>query len=124
MVAFPPGQLPRLAQGTPAAALVEAVLNEDARLPAQPLQAYLSLLHQVGRHWPQVNDARAVADAEASCNDLSRHQSASQVEVSLEKHSLTAFQSDLVQIYSAKYVCPRYEQQATTNLRSSILEGG
>jgi hypothetical protein len=31
------------------------------------------------------------------------------VERSLEKHSLTAFQSDLVEIYSAKYVRPRYE---------------
>ena len=45
----------------------------------------------------------------------------SQVEASLEKHSLTEFQSDLVEIYSAKYLCPQYEQRATDNLRSSIL---
>jgi hypothetical protein len=124
LVAFPAGQLPRLAQGAPAAALAEAVLYENAHLPSRPLQAYLTLLHQVGRHWPDVHDASAVADAEVSCNDLSRHQSAPQVEGSLEKHSLTAFQSDLVEIYSAKNVCPQYEQQATTNLRSSILRGG
>jgi hypothetical protein len=43
------------------------------------------------------------------------------VEASLEKHSLTEFQSDLVEIYSAKYLCPQYEQRATDNLRSSIL---
>jgi hypothetical protein len=116
--------LPRLAEGAPAAALAEAVLYENAHLPSQPLRAYLTLLHQVGRHWPHVNDASAVADAGVSCNDLSRHQSAPQVESSLQKRSLTEFQSDLVEIYSAKYVCPQYEQQATTNLRSSILGGG
>ena len=47
-----PGRLPRLAQGAPAAALAEAALYENAHLPSQPRQAYLTLLHQVGRHWP------------------------------------------------------------------------
>lgn len=124
LVAFPRGRLPRLAQGAPAAALAEAALYEEAVLPSQPSQAYLFLLHQVGRHWPHVNDAAAVADAALSCKDLWQHRSATQVEGSLEKRSLTEFQSDLVEIYSAKYLCPRDEPRATTNLRSSILGGG
>jgi hypothetical protein len=70
-----------------------------------------------------VNDPAAVADAELSCHDLAHRQNALQMEASLEKHSLTEFQSDLVEIYSAKYLCPRYEQRATVNLRSSILGG-
>ena len=77
-------------------------------------EAYLALLHQAGRHWPQVNDASGVADAEASCNDLPTPECFTGG-ASLEKHSLTAFRSDLVEIYSGEYVCPRYEQQATTN---------
>jgi len=124
LVAFPRGRLPRLAQGAPAAALAEAALYEEAVLPSQPSQAYLFLLHQVGRHWPHVNDAAAVADAALSCKDLWQHRSATQVEGSLEKRSLTEFQSDLVEIYSAKYLCPQYEQRAETNLRSSILGAG
>jgi Glycosyl hydrolases family 43 len=124
LVAFPPGRLPRLAQGAPAAALAEAALYEEAVLPSRPSQAYLFLLHQVGRHWPHVHDAAAVADATASCKDLAQHQSGPQVEGSLEKRSLTEFQSDLVEIYSAKYICPQYEQRAETNLRSSILGAG
>src|SRR5208282_4835064 len=55
LIAFPRGGLPRLAHGAPAAALAEAVLYENARLPSPPRQAYLTLLHQVGRHWPIVN---------------------------------------------------------------------
>ena len=70
-----------------------------------------------------MNDAAAVADAELSCRDLAQRQNAPQVEASLEKHSLTEFQADLVEIYSAKYLCPQYEQRATANLRSSILGG-
>jgi hypothetical protein len=123
LVAFPPGRLPRIAQGAPAAALAEAALYENAHLPSQPRQAYLTLLHQVGRHWPKVNDLAAVADAAVSCHDLARRQNAPQVEASLETQSLTEFQSDLVEIYSAKYLCPQYEQRATVNLRSSILGG-
>jgi hypothetical protein len=121
LVAFPRGELPRLAQGAPAAALAEAALYENAHLAPQPRQAYLALLHDVGRHWPDVNDAAAVADAELSCRDLRAHESAPQVQASLEKHALTEFQSDLVEIYSAKYFCPHYDEQETTNLRSSIL---
>lgn len=121
LVAFPAGGLPRLARGAPAAALAEAALYESAHLPSQPRQAYLTLLHQVGRHWPHVDDADAVADAALSCRDLAQHQNARQVDRSLEHHSLTGFQADLVEIYSAKYLCPDDEQQATDNLRASIL---
>ena len=79
----------------------------------------------------RVNDPAAVADAELGCHDLAQRQNAHQVEASLEKHSLTEFQSDLVEIYSAKYLCPQYEQRATpTCVRASSeadepkVEGG
>jgi len=41
----------------------------------------------------------------------------------LPRSVLTEFQADLVEIYSAKHLCPQYEQRATVNLRSSILGG-
>ncbi len=121
LIAFPPGGLPRLADGAAAAALAEAVLYENARLASQPQQAYLTLLHQVGRHWPEVNDERAVADAELSCRDLDQGEGASQVERSLRQRSLSSFQSYLVEIYSAKYLCPQNEARAASNLAQSLL---
>ena len=69
-----------------------------------------------------MNDLTAVADAGLSCHDLAQRQNAPQVEASLERHSLTEFQSDLVEIYR-QYFCPQYEQRATDNLSSSILGG-
>ena len=61
---FPQGDCLGSLRAAPAAALAEAALYENADLPSQPQQAYLTLLHQVGRHWPEVNDVAAVADAE------------------------------------------------------------
>jgi Glycosyl hydrolases family 43 len=124
LVAFPSGKLPRLARGAPAAAMAEAALYQNAHLPSAPRQAYLYLLSQVGRHWPHVNDAIALADAELSCRDLGQGQTGSQVERSLQGHALTEFQSFLVEVYSARFFCPQYQQRAAANLSSSILAGG
>ena len=121
LIAVPQGGLPRLAHGAPAAALAEAVLYENAHLPSPPQQAYLTLLHQVGRHWPDVNDASAAADAELSCHDLSQDRGASQVRRSLQRHALSKFQAYLVEIYSAKYFCPQNEPRAARNLAQSLL---
>jgi len=124
LVAFPPGELPRLAPGASAAALAEAVLYEDVQPTSNPEQTYLGLLHRVGKHWLHVNDHAAVADAEAACSDLARRQSASAMVHSLRARGLTQFQAYLVQIYAARYFCPGYEPQAVSNLRTSILEVG
>lgn len=123
LIVFPPGGLPRIAHGAPAAALAEAVLYENAHLSSQPQQTYLALLHQVGRHWPDLNDDSAVADAELSCQALGRGQGASQVTRSLQQHALSKFQSYLVEIYSAEYFCPQSEPLAAKNIRQSLLEG-
>lgn len=123
LIAFPPNGLPRLAPAPPAAALAESVLYENARLSPQPAKAFLYLIHQVGRHWAHVNDSKAVSDAQASCRALARGLPGPKIEQVLEGHGLTAFQASLVEIYSAKYFCPQYEQRTALDLRASLLTG-
>jgi hypothetical protein len=121
LLAFPADGIPRLARGAPAAALAESVLYEDARLPPQPVKAYLYLIHRVGRHWSQVNDVKAVSDALLSCRVLAQGLPGQNIGQVLRGHGLTDFQANLVEIYSAKYFCPSNEQRAALNLQSRLL---
>lgn len=124
LVAFPPGQLPAVAQGAPAAALAEAVLyTGDPNLPAQPQAAYLALLHKVPGSFSDDSDASAMTDGMLSCRDLSAHEGASQVLRSLEARALTPFESYLVAIFATKYLCPQDVLQALADVRHSLNPG-
>jgi hypothetical protein len=122
LLAFPNGGLPQIAQGVPAAALAEAVLyNDDPNLPAQPQAAYLSLLRRVRGSFSDDSDGSVMADGMLSCRDLSRHQSAQQVLLSLQNRGLTPFESYLVAIFATKYFCPQYVLQALADVRQSLI---
>jgi hypothetical protein len=124
LLAFPSRRPPQIAQGTPAAALAEAVLyNEDPNVPTQPQAAYLALLRKVAGSFSDDSDPSVVADGMLSCWDLSGHQSAQQILLALQQRGLTSFESFLVAIFSTKYFCPQYSLQALTDVRQSLING-
>lgn len=122
LLAFPNGQLPRIARGDPAAALAEGVLyNDDPNLPAQPRAAYLLLLRKMSGSFSHDSDASVLADGMLSCRDLGSHQSAGQMLRSLRDRDLSPFEGYLVAIFSTKYFCPQYVRQALIDVRQSLV---
>lgn len=124
LLALPPNGLPRLAPGDPSAALAEAVLYDgDPALPAQPMAAYLTLLHKVPGAFSGDSDASVVTDGHLSCDDLQSHDSATEVVRSLATRRLTAFESYLVAEFSTEYFCPQAAGQGLIDVQQSLLGG-
>ena len=124
LVAFPPGQPPRIAPGAPAAALAEAALYfNDTRLPSQPAEAYLDLVRQVGRSFAEESDTGILADGHLSCSELSADQSPHRILASLHHRGLSPFQSYVVSIFSTEYLCTQYAGQALDDIRHILMTG-
>ena len=124
LIAFPSGQVPRIAPRPPSAALAEALLYYgDPNLPAQPAQAFLSLIHKVQGAFSDDSDRAVVADAELACNGLDHHEGADQVITSLTSRQLNEFESDLVAIFAAEYFCPQDSLQAVKDAQDALNQG-
>ena len=73
LLAFPNGQLPRLAAAAPAAALAEAVVYYgDPSLPKDPRADYLELMRKVGGSLSATSNAGLIADATLVCDALGK----------------------------------------------------
>jgi hypothetical protein len=108
LIAFPRGQTPRIAPRIPSAAIAEAVLYYgDQDLPALPQEAFLALVDKVPGTFTAHADRALVAAGEDACVDLTRSQSAAHVLSTLKRQHLNEFQSDLVAITAAEYLCPQ-----------------
>jgi hypothetical protein len=123
LLAFPSGQLPRVAIGEAAAALAEGVLyNDDPNLPADAQSAYLLVLKKMSGSFSGHSDASVLADGQVSCHDLGTHQSARRVLRSLQDRGLSPFEAYLVAIFSTKYFCSQFVSQALVDVRQSLLD--
>ena len=124
LIAFPSGQPPRIAPQAPAAALAEALLYYgDPNLPAQPRQAFLTVIHMVQGAFSDDSDQAVVADAQLVCNGLDHHQRADQVIASLTSRQLTEFEADLVAISASEYFCPQDSLQALKDAQDALNQG-
>jgi hypothetical protein len=124
LLAFPTGQLPRLAQGDASAALAEGVLyGNDPKLPTQPKKAYVYLVHNVSGSFSIDSYSSILADGQVACRDLERNQDVHQMLRSLGKRGLNPFEAYLAAIFSTKYFCPQYVQEALVDVRQSLVVG-
>jgi hypothetical protein len=124
LLAFPTGQLPRVAPRPAAAALAEAILYYgDPDLPSQPTQAYLSLVRGVGDAFSGASDASVVGDGRLACTDLGHRQPTAQVVQSLEQRHLTLFEAYVVAIFATEYFCPQNASQALADLQRALNQG-
>jgi hypothetical protein len=124
LIAFPNGQVPRIAPSALAAALAEAVLYfGDPNLPSKPNQAYLSLVRKVGGSFTGRPDSAVLADGSAACAALSRKESTAQAGESLERRDLSPFQAYLVAIFATSYLCPQNGSQALGDLEQALTQG-
>lgn len=121
LLAFPAGQLPRVAQGDAAAALGEGVLyGNDPKLPTNPKAAYLYLVRKVSGSFSKDSYSSVLADGQVACRDLDNHQDVRQMLQSLRKRGLNPFEAYLAAIFSTKYFCPQYVQEALVDVRQSL----
>jgi len=121
LISFPSGQPPRIAPSAASAALAEGVLYYgDPDLPAQPQQAYLTLVRKVGGAFSGDSDASIEQDGLAVCGDLGKHRSAAQVTRALSGRGLTPFESYVVSIFATLYDCPRYSQRALADVQEVL----
>jgi len=121
LLSFPPGQPPRIAPRIPSAAIAEAVLYYgDPNLPPQPRQAFLSVIHEVPDTFPSASSSGLVAAGMAACGALGHFEGADAVISSLEHRQLSEFQSDLVAISAAEYLCPQDALEALRDSREAL----
>jgi Protein of unknown function (DUF732) len=124
LIAFPDGQVPRIAPSAPAAALAEAVLYfGDPNLPSQPDQAFLALVRKVGSSFSGLRDPAVLADGSLACAGLSRKESTDQIGAVLERRGLTLFDSYLVAIFATSYLCPQNGARALGDLQQALTAG-
>ena len=121
LVSVPLNGIPKIPSGDVAAALAEAVLYYgDPNLPSSPTSAYLTLLHTVPGAFIGDSDASVVADGRLTCDDLAQHETALQIEQSLNRQELDPFESYLVAEFASQYFCPQDALQAVRDLRQGL----
>ena len=97
LLAFPNGQLPRLAADAPAAALAEAVVYYgDPSLPKDPKADYLELMRKVGGSLSATSNAGLIADANLVCDALGKGKNLGAILATLKGRDLDTFDSALV----------------------------
>ena len=62
-------------------------------------------------------------DAQLACNGLDHHEGTNQLITSLTSRQLTEFESDLVAISAAEYVCPQDGLQAVKDAQDALNQG-
>jgi hypothetical protein len=124
LLAFPSGQVPRLAPRSPAAALAEALLYfGDPNAPPQPDEAFLALLHKVPSEFSGDDDQALVSDGQLACAGLAHEQGADEVINSLTAHGLDQFEASLVAISATEYFCPQDSLQALKDVQEELAQG-
>jgi hypothetical protein len=124
LIALPTVRTPQIAPRTPSAAFAEAVLYYgDPKLPPQPRAAFLAIIHKVPDTFWGAPDAALVADGEAACDGLGHSENAASVLSSLGRRRLSQFESDLVAISAAEYLCPQDSAQAQQDARELLDHG-
>lgn len=114
LLAFPNGQLPRLAAAAPAAALAEAVVYfGDPSLPKSPQADYLELMRKVGPSLSATSNSGLIADAGVACDALGNSKKVKAIISTLKGRDLDTFDSHLVILLAAEYTCPARAAQAT-----------
>ncbi len=121
LLAFPPGQVPRLAPRPPAAALAEALLYYgDPNTPAQPQAAFLDLLHKVPTAFSGMTAPALVADGQLACVGLAHEKGADDVLSSLTARGLDEFEASLTAISATEYFCPQNSLQALKDVQEAL----
>jgi hypothetical protein len=124
LLAFPNGQVPRLAPRSPAAALAEALLYfGDPNAPPQPDEAFLALLRKIPSEFSQDTDQALVADGQLACAGLAHEQGADAVINSLSARGLDEFEASLVGISATEYFCPQDGLQALKDVQEELTQG-
>jgi hypothetical protein len=114
LLAFPVGQLPRLAAAAPAAALAEAVVYiGDPSLPKASQADYLELMRKVGGSLSATKNAALITDASVACNALGKDKNVEAILTTLKGRGLDTFDSHLVILLATEYQCPSRAAQAT-----------
>jgi hypothetical protein len=123
LLAFPPGQVPRVAPRPPAAALAEALLYYgDPSAPAQPEAAFLDLLHKVPSAFSGASDTTTalVADGQVACAGLAHEKGAGVVLSSLTGRGLDEFEAALIAISATENFCPQDSLQALKDVQEAL----
>jgi hypothetical protein len=124
LLAFPPGQLPRIAPRAPSAALAGAILYYgDPHLPTQPLDAYLTMVHLLDGAPPGTSDASLVADGGAVCRALGRGENASMVSGALASRDLGAYPTYVIAVEATLNACPGYGLQGLKDIQQALSSG-
>ena len=114
LLAFPNGQLPRLAAAAPSAALAEAVVYYgDPSLPKTPRADYLYLMRKYGGSLSTASNDRLIGDATATCGALGKNKNLAAILAALKARGLDTFDSHLGILLAAQYQCPSAVTQAT-----------
>ena len=121
LLAFPIGQLPRLAAAAPSAALAAAVVYYgDPSLPKAPQADYLDLMHKVGGSLAATSNTALIADASLTCDALSKGKNVGAILTTLKGRGLDTFDSHLVILLATEYQCPSRTTQATAVMVASL----
>ena len=121
LLAFPNGQLPRLAAAAPAAALAEAVVYYgDPSLPKSAQADYLELMRKVGGSLSATSNAGLITDASVACDALGNGKKVGSILTTLKGRDLDTFDSHLLILLAAEYQCPSRTTQATQVMVASL----
>jgi hypothetical protein len=114
LLAFPSGQVPRLAAAAPAAALAEAVVYYgDPSLPKAPQAAYLALMRKLGGPPSATTNASLLTDASLTCGALGKGKNVGAILTTLNGRGLDTFDSHLVILLATEYQCQSRAAKAT-----------
>ena len=91
---------------------------------SRPKEAYVYLVHKVSESFPNDFYSRILADGQVACRDLERHQDVRQMLRSFRKRGLNPFEAYLAAIFSTKYFCPQYIQEALVDVGQSLVTAG
>ena len=113
LLTFPPGQLPQLATGVPAAAVAQAIVYYgDASLPADPKDAFVALVKRSPDAAAGMDRATLLTLGGQTCAALAAELTAQQIVESLAKDQLSAFDVYVATVAAAEYLCPNLSPQA------------
>ena len=94
--------------------------GNDPKLPTNPKAAYLYLVRMVSGSFAKDSYSSVLADGQVACRDLYSHQDVRQMLQSLRKRGLNPFEAYLAAIFSTKFFCRQYVQEALVDVRQSL----
>ena len=113
LLTFPPGQLPRLATGVPAAAVAQAIVYYgDASLPADPKDAFVALVKRSPDAAAGMDRATLLTLGQQAFAALAAGTTAQQLVDALAKDPFSEFDVYVATVAAAEYLCPNLSPQA------------